>query len=495
MTARAAGGAAMALGVALGIGLGAPLAAAQNIRITGTTWLQSIDLRPLREDSVRSADAAGDGAYRTTATGQLVRCVEGQPFCHFSTSGARATTTPLLQDLAIAAWGLGEGVSFHAQGRARSSLGGNEALWPRMGDRFDVIDAYLELDRARGRARVGRLWAMNGLGAYSFDGASLMLRRWGGSLEAYGGRALVQGLNEGYTSSEIGAIDDLPPDDNGYLIGARLRVRPNAVSAVSAVYQRVVRSDRAALYSERTSFDVTTRALQSTLEGSFAYDIATNSVNEARLRASRRLVSRLDGALEARRHRPFFELWTIWGAFAPVGFDEGRANLGWRSKGDGLHLGVHGAYRTYDETFAGTTFLPLRSNGWRAGSSATWIASEQLAASASYAVDIGFGSSRSDGSAGLRWTPRDGIYLGASGSAFQTIYEFRVGTGRVIGVVMEGGMRLTGDVRLTADAGVYTHRLTSGAPGTDWSQRRASIRLEWAVGSDPGQVGGGSGVR
>jgi len=60
----------------------------------------------------------------------------------------------------------------------------------------------------------------------------------------------------------------------------------------------------------------------------------------------------------------------------------------------------------------------------------------------------------------------------------------------VIGIVLEGGMRLTGDVRLAADAGVYRHRLTSGAPGTDWSQRRASVRLEWVVGSDPGQVGG-----
>ena len=72
--------------------------------------------------------------------------------------------------------------------------------------------------------------------AAAYRQLSLLLRRWGGSLEAYGGRALVQGLNEGFTSSEIGAIDDLPPEDRGFLIGARLRLRPNAVSAVSAVW-------------------------------------------------------------------------------------------------------------------------------------------------------------------------------------------------------------------------------------------------------------------
>ncbi len=463
---------------------------AQSIRITGSTWIQSIDLRPLREDSVRIADAIGDGIYRTTAAGQLVRCVESQPYCRFNTSGARSTTTPLLQDLSIAAWGLGEGVSFHAQGRARSSLGGNVALWPRSGDRFDLIDAYVELDRSRLRARLGRLWALNGLGAYSFDGASVLLRRGSASLEGYGGRALVQGLNEGYTSAAIGAIEDIPPDDPGDLIGARLRLRPNAVSALSGVYQRVVRRDRAGLYSERASLDATTRLWQVTLDGREAYDIATNTVNEAQLRLTHRLSSRIDGTLEGRRRRPFFELWTIWGAFAPVGFDEGRADLTWRSRREGVQWGVHGAYRTYDEAFAGTTSFPLRSDGWRAGSSVTWLASDKVVASASYDVDIGFGSSRSDGSVGMRWTPRDGMYVGATGSAFQTIYEFRVGTGRVIGAAIDGGARLTNDLRVAADAGVYHHRLTSGAPGTDWSQRRASIRLEWVVGSDPGQTGG-----
>lgn len=474
---------------------GAPDAHAQSVRISGTTWIQSIDLRPLRDDSVAIADAPGDGIYRTTATGDVVRCEDGASFCHFFSSGARATTTPLMQDLSLAAWGLGEGISFHAQGRFRASLGGNERLWPRMGDRFDLIDAYLELDRSRVRARLGRLWSMNSLGAYNFDGGSVVLRKWGGSIEAYGGRALIQGLNEGYTSGEIGQVDDLPPEDDGYLVGGRLRLRPNAVSAVSFVYQRVVRTDRSGLYSERTGADASTMLFGASLDGSIVYDIATNTVNEGRIRAAHHLLGSFDVSIEGRRHRPFFELWTIWGAFAPIGFDEARGDVTWRAAADRLQLDAHGAYRTYADANTGLASLPLRSNGWRAGASATYLASEHLSASASYDVDLGFGASRSDGSAGVRWTRSEGTYVGLNGSAFQTIYEFEVGTGRVLGGAFEAGTRLTSDLRIAADAGVYHHQLSNGARGTDWSQRRASLRLEWAIGSDPGMTSGRGGMR
>lgn len=458
----------------------------QYVRVSGATWVQSIDLRPLREDSVSAGDVPGDGIYRTTSNGQVVRCQEGAAFCRFFTSGDRASAAPLTHDVSVAAWGLGQGISFHSQGRFRSSLGGTRRLWPRQDDRFDLIDAYLAIERSSVGARLGRLWSTNALGAYNFDGGAVTLRRWGGSLEAFGGRALVQGLNEGYVSGEIGAVDDIPPDDEGYLIGVRLRARPTPVTALSVLYQRVVRGDRAGLYSERAAVDLSGRLGRATLDANLAYDVATNSVNDARLRGSGALFGAFNGALEVRRHRPFFELWTIWGAFSPVGFDEGRANLTWRGAGDRLLLDAHGAYRTYAEANTGAGFLPLRSNGWRAGTGATWLPSERISASASYDADIGFGSSRSAASAGVRWTRGDGTHIGASGSAFETIYEFRVGNGRVVGGAVDAALRLTSELRLAADAGIYRHRLSDGAPGTDWSQRRASVRLEWGLGADPG---------
>ncbi|MEP7381546.1 MAG: hypothetical protein ABI910_07660 [Gemmatimonadota bacterium] len=465
----------------------APAAArAQGVRISGTTWLQSIDLHPLYPDSVSVVQVTGEGTSRRTADGRLAQCPAASLYCYFSTSGARETTNPLLQDLSLAAWGFGRGISAQAHVRARTSLGGSAARWPRMDDRFDALDAFVQVDRALGRARLGRQWASNGLGVYNFDGAALLLRRRAHSLEAYGGRALAQGLNESYRSAEIGAVDDLPPQENGYLVGLRLRLRPSDVSAVSMVYQRVITGDRSGLYSERVAFDATTRLHGLSLDGATTLDVAGHDVNEARLRASRSLPNGLRLSVEARRHRPFFELWTIWGAFSPVGFDEGRAEVGWRTAGARLQLAAHGAYRRYDDTGAGVDFLPLRSDGWRTGLDATWVASDRLVASASSAVDIGFGSSRSDASAGLRWRPSERLSLGSTLSAFQSIYEFRVGTGRVFGAAADASIRLTPDTRIAFDGGIYHHRLTHDAPGTDWSQRRASVRLEWTVGRDPG---------
>ncbi|HEX6313649.1 MAG TPA: hypothetical protein VFZ73_02275, partial [Gemmatimonadaceae bacterium] len=69
-------------------------------------------------------------------------------------------------------------------------------------------------------------------------------------------------------------------------------------------------------------------------------------------------------------------------------------------------------------------------------------------------------------------------------------YEFRVGTGRMVGVRVDGGMRLASDLRLVGDAALYRHRLTGGAASPDWSQRRFSLRLEWTAGNDPGLAAG-----
>jgi hypothetical protein len=76
-----------------------------------------------------------------------------------------------------------------------------------------------------------------------------------------------------------------------------------------------------------------------------------------------------------------------------------------------------------------------------------------------------------------------------SRTACSTFYEFRVGTGRILGLRLEGGTRITPDVRLLADVALYDHHLTDGAAGPDWSQRRLSVRLDWTVGRDPGTAG------
>ena len=467
----------------------AALAAGQGVRVTGVTSMQAVDLRPLVEDSVPVGEATGTGPYRQLSDGRLVRCVEGEAFCRFRSSGTRATAAPVVQDLRAVAWGFGEGISLHAHVRARGSLGGADADWPRSGDEFDAIEAWLEVDRGALRTRLGRQWAVGGLGVYNYDGASLMLRRGRARLEAFGGRSLVAGLNDPIDGSALGAIDDLPPDENGWLIGLAAHSPITPRGAVGATWQRVVRGDGAALYSDRVAADGTWRQFGATADASLAWDVTGQVVNEARLRLARPLPYGVTASIEAGRHRPFFEAWTIWGAFSPVAFDEVRATADWRSRSGVFGVNLRGANRTYGETSAGLESSPLRNDGWRAGIGADWAPDEQWLVHGDYDVDIGFGAARSDVVVGARWAPDEYRWVGAAASGLQHIYEFRVGTGRVSGLRLDAGTRVAGGVRLVADAALYRHHLTGGAPSPDWSQRRFSLRLEWTAGRDPGETG------
>ena len=463
-------------------------AEAQSVRVIGVTSVQAVDLRPLVDDSVPASEASGSGPYRVLPNGQVVRCTPGDAYCHFRSSGARQLAAPLVQDLSAIAWGLGQGISAFTHLRFRGSLGSETLTWPRADDAFDALEAWVEIDRRVVRARLGRQFVSSGLGVYNYDGASVALRRDRARLELFGGRSLVSGLNEPLTGPSLADLDDLPPDENGWLIGIAGLTPIGTRGNATARWQRVIRDDRAALYSDRLAADASWRALGGSADFSLAWDITALQVNEARLTLARPFPNGISASAGARRFRPFFEAWTIWGAFSPVAFDELRGSVGWRSRAGSLALDARGSWRKYDETNAGLESQPLKDGGWRAGAGVEWSPRDHWLTYADYDVDIGFGASRSDVVAGARWTPDESRWFGIAANGLQHIYEFRLGTGRILGVRAEGGMRITPEIRLVADAAVYAHRLTGGAPEPDWSQRRFTVRFDWTVGRDPGTV-------
>ena len=459
--------------------------AAQGVRISGVTTMQYIELRPLITDSLAANLVPGTGQIRTAAFGVPAVC--DTLFCHYERSGTRISALPVLQDLSLTGWGIAEGVSLHSDLRARTEFGGGGLVFPRSSEHFTLLDAYLQLDRDWGRARLGRQWVTGALGAYNFDGAEGMYVRNAIAVEGWAGRALVEGLSEPYTTSQLSAVDALPPQQDGYIFGALLRLRPDALSAASVTYQRVILADHSGMYSERASLSASTRRFGMALDLTATYDLASGDWNEARLRAGIGGADVVGYSIEARHSQPFFELWTIWGAFAPVGFDEVRTTVDWRPREKPFNASLHFAYRKYEPTDAG---ISLQTSGWRGGGDATWRAKSGLSAYGSYDIDLGNGASVSDGRAGMRWNASGSLTLGVEGSATQTIYEYRVGTGRVLGIAMTGAFNVAQDMRVVLDGGVYRQNLTNGAAGPDWSQRRMSARLEWTVGSDPGSTRG-----
>ena len=466
--------------------LAAPLGA-QGVRISGTTTVDYVDVQPIVLDSVLATSTSDSGLLRRTADGIIVECVGADPYCRYYRSATRVSTGPLMQDLELSGWGLGTGISVYAQGRVRTSIGNASEIWPFASDHFDLLAAYAELQRSRWRVRLGRQWYASPLGYYAYDGGSVRASPLPGlSGELYGGWGLAQGWIGTRTSSAISAVEDFPPDDRGYIVGAEVQYRPTLRGGVSVQYQREIRTDRAALYSERMAAAADLLLGGTRIDARAAYDLATGDFNDARLRAQRSFGPRWIVSGEVRHYLPFFELWTIWGAFSPVGYNEGLLTATWSTNGELLRIDGSASYRRYAETDAGVGFLPLRNDGWTVGARGSWRVAPAWTALGGYHIGVGYGASRSDFDAGVRWQRGERVWLGVNGSAFQTIEEFSVGEGRVLGLAVDGGVRLTAETRVAADIALY-HHTQHGAPQlANWNQRRASVQLQWTIGRDPG---------
>ena len=459
----------------------------QTVLVSGSTSVRYIELRPFVRDSVPAGDAAGDGLLRLLPDGRVVRCLPGESWCRDVRPGNRVSTLPVIQDVYLSAFGFGRGLRAYTQLRERSALGGHQDLWPQEDEHFEVVALYAELERDRLRLRAGRQWKVSGLGYYNFDGLAVAWRptatTW---VEAYGGRSLLRGLNEARTGGALESIESLSLPDAGVLLGIHGRYRPNPRLALSATYQMDVRGDRSAAYSELAIADGVLRVGRGSVESAVEVDVAGKALNQARLTLRSAPIGQTTLFTEVRRYHPYFELWTIWGAFSPIGFDEARSGVTWASRDARLLGRVEASWRRYGD--AGTDAPDdYRTTGWSAGIGGTWAPRSSWTMDANYRLESGFGASRWEGQAGLRRA------LGGLGSvavqavAFQRLYEFRLDKGTVVGLGGEGSVPIGDRARAFLSAMMY--RQHGGGPSAmDWNQRRASMRFEWALGSEPGSM-------
>lgn len=459
---------------------------AQDFRVTGTSSVRYIELRPMLRDSVPVEDATGDGLLRQTADGRIVRCIGDDPVCRYLRAGDPVSTLPFVQDLDVSVWGFAPGLRVLTQMRVRSGWGGDRALWPRGDDAFDLLAAFAELDRERVRVRAGRQWRVSGLGFYNFDGLAVLARPGRGfSVEGYVGRSLVRGLNESRTGGALESVEALAPDDPGVVLGLQTQYRRADRFSVGVLYHMDVRVDREAVHSELAAFDAMLRSAPGTLDGTLELDVAGGQVNEAALRFRSEPIGPVAVHGQLRRYRPYFELWTIWGAFSPVGFDEAQLGITWAMpdprivvRGD-VGMRRYGDYGTDEGT--GT----LRDDGWSAGASAFFNASRRWRFDAAYRLDVGFGAARNAGHAGVARQLGDAASIGLRASAFQQIYEFRLDEGTVVSLGAESTLRLMDRARLNAALAAYRHLAAGPAAASNWNQVRGSLGVQWTIGSEP----------
>ena len=450
-----------------------------DVRLTGTY----LDYASVVRDSLAEDQVPGSGIRRELPDGTIVTCIPGED-CYWYRGGGKQSAWTFFQDARITAWPGIQGVSGRAEVRGRFA---SDDFWPRTSKEFEVRALYADFERAAFRVRAGRQIHGGGLGQYPFDGGAVQWRGFEAvRLEVFAGRSLARTVFESYTGSLIAESDDLPPDKGAVLWGVEGWGRVSSLSG-TLLYQREIRTDRAGLYSERVAADGRWDGKPVTIEGSADFDVATGEFNEARLRLRRSIARSWFALAEFRHYHPFFELWTIWGAFSPVGYNEGRAMLTWSPR-PGLSLEGSAAYRKYEDTGAGTTFLPVENDGWRPEAAITWSRGT-WDVSARYTARIGFGAFRSslDLSGGRQFS--SDLYLGAHATGNQQFSEFRFGEGRTYGAGLYARATLK-TITVDGDLGWYIHTYDNRPAFEDENQFRGRLALTWAFGAGSDRLGG-----
>jgi len=347
--------------------------------------------------------------------------------------------------------------------------------------------AYVELNRDVYRVRLGRLRTTSGLGFSGYDGGSVWLRpaAWVRA-EAYGGRSLARGLYEP-RNEVFRAIEDFVIDQSAYLIGGYAEFEPHAGDVLSLRYQREIWADRSGLISERAAADLRIQSLGPVrLTGSADYDVAFNVVGKAHLTLGVPVTSAgLLFEVGARRYRPYFELWTIWGFFDPVGYSEVDGRLSWTA-GPSLVVWASGGFREYEDTNTQPFLTPLESSTIRAAAGLSWTPAPDWQVEGTYRLERGGGAFLSTFDARARWSAGERISLGLHGTAFQQIEEFRLGEANGFGGGATFGFQLSRRLFLDGGASVYQNLLENRDGRPDWSQARGWTAFRIDLGTEPG---------
>lgn len=462
-------------------------ASAQGINGRARTYVSYFQVREYVLDSVPASTVPGEGVQRTLPDGTPVTCGDSQ--CQFFRTGPEASVVPILQDVELNVWTGITGLRAYAHVRGRSPQG-DRKLWPRSEENFEALAAYVEYNRSFYRVQAGRIWQTNSLGFYNYDGASVALTLPGNlSVDVYGGMALVRGLNQRHSTSLLSSVESLEPRFDSFLAGINGRWRPFRALTASLTYQQEGSRRANDFYGERIAGSARLLLGPATLDGELKYDLAGETTNLARVRVSAPLVAGFRASAEYRKYVPYFELWTIWGAFSPVGFQEAQGRLDWMMSDGRLAAHLYGSQRTYEDTDVETPEgYELRDDGWRLGGGARVSLMDDLILSGEYRRDVGFGTSRSGGDISIQKFFDNSRYIALQGTAFETFSEFRIGSGEVVGGGIVGETPL-GPANLQASAMYYQHTQNDRPSILNLDQTRFNIVLEVPIGRDPGEAG------
>lgn len=458
---------------------------AQQYRIRLDTRAQQVSYRGVTLDSIPVTDTVSTpGRGPTSPDGFAVLCLSGVPYCTFFRPGPWRNGGPLTSTVDLTVWGLGvTGLSVHAAARLGVDFGTAD-VWPGTEPAVQLLEGYAEYAVTRATARLGRQVVASRLGTTGFDGAGVVLRdaRRGVEIDGYAGWGLARGVALPVTSPVLNPLDDFQPRQRQLVAGAGAGWTKGPAD-LRLDYLREVDPGTDHFVSERVGLGATLRPIPGVqLAGGADYDIAAGWWGSAEATLSY-AQSKMQASVGARRYRPHFDLWTIWGAFSPVPYHAVQASVAVTAI---RRLELRGRWEGYEfeESETATPLFNAKRDGWRWELGGTYRPLSGLALDASYRQEYGPGAGVAAVAGTITYEPSRRLTVVLLGSQATRPLEFRFNEAEVRVLGLDAQFEPSPRVRLGASADRYReiHRRPD-AGAFDWNQWRVSGRVVLLFGS------------
>jgi len=471
----------------IALGAAGPLAA-QGYRVRLDTRVLSASYRGLEEDSIPAGQAVtGAGSGLVTPDGYAVSCLAGMTFCRYFRAGPKRSGLPWTAGADATLWGFGvTGLSVRMQARAASDLRSEaDGEWPGADPTVQLLEAYAELARPSFTARAGRQTEVGRLGFQGFDGGRVAFRQPDRGLEAvvFGGWGLARGIAVPVTSPALNPLDDFQPRDRQLLVGAGASWS-HALADLRGEWRHAVDPGSSHTVEHRAALSATVRPLARVrLSGGAEYDFANAWWGTADA-ALTYYDSRLTATAEIRRYRPFFDLWTIWGAFSPVPHRTVGGSVAVLVR-PWLTLDGRVEQYRYDDAEAEAPLAQTEDDGWRMRVGGRVRVNDAWSLDGGYRYERGVGSAERNIEGGVIWRSGDRVTLRAEVAALIRPLELRFSESHARWYALSGDLSLGPRWRLASDlVWVDESRERPDAAAVSWDQLRVSTRLVLTLGSD-----------
>lgn len=463
----------------------APAAAAQGYRLRLDTRVQVVAYRGISLDSIPVTDTVSSpGQGPSSPDGFAVECRLGDPYCLYFRPGSVRRGGPATSTADLTVWGLGvTGLSAHATLRLGVDLGESD-VWPGSDPALQLLEGYAEYARARSVGRLGRQVIASRLGTTGFDGATLVLRDRHLGLDAQGflGWGLARATALPVSSPALDPLDDFQPRGRNLVAGAGAGWRGERVS-LRADYLREVNPRTDHFVSERVGLQALVYpSPRFQLTAGADYDMAAGwwGSAEAALGYADRT---LRATVGARRYRPHFDLWTVWGAFSPVPYRAAQASLAVNATRQIVLRGRYERYR-YDPAEVAAPLVRAKRDGWRWELGATVTPRPGWTMDGGYHRDFGPGAAASGLAGSLGYAPSRRLTVTALGSTVTRPLEFRYNEAVVRMFGLDADFQASPRLRMGLSASRYMedHRRPDAA-AFDWGQVRFAARVVLLFGS------------